>query len=341
MRVSAGSRRTGQRPAVVLAASLLAVGAAAAAPPTFALRYRFSAGQTLIYATHTSAVGQVTEHSAKTGGPGSLPLGLDISDRTRYEVKSVAADGTATIEARLLQLSLSSTIPGQLALLVDRRADQTEVHCAGKQWTIANNQVGKPVAEIVAAAGGWDPLTLLAPTVMTVATSGQTTRVSGLPWVQRLGQWKPCVGLAPFFQPFGPGFLELPDRSLELGAEWDQTRQLPLPGSTSSYPLQVVFGVEGKQTLGKDETAKIGFEGAATLQDKTIRVEVETGSVPVVLETLTHHLRGGLNFNCEAGRLVEQHLKSELSTVGVGGPNHETTIESSVTVEATMSLMPE
>ena len=337
--------------AIPCLACALVVGCCAMAagePPTFALRYRFEAGATLTYETRTSAVGRIAVREGREEKQPPLPIGLDAMDRTTYTVKSVAADGTAVIEARLVALTLTSTIPGQGSLEVNRRKDDVVVRANGQELPhLPLPSAGKPTPpDVITAFGGWDPLKLLAPTQLGVTPAGLVTVQAGTSWVKTLVQMPTFGQLAPYFQPFGPAFLELPGRALELGKEWDQTRQLPLPGlpapgGEASYPLDVLFCIDAKQTMGKQETAKIGFEGAATVQDKPIRLLVGGSAMALTLETLTHHLRGTVNFDAEKGRLFEQHLRSELTSVCLGGPNHEFTIDFAVTVEAGMVLVPD
>ena len=320
----------------------LAALTAAAAPTTYPLRYRFSAGDVLTYETKTSALGKLAVQVNGENRHAPLPVGLDICDRTRYEVKSMADDGTATVEIRLMFLSGGSSIPGQFLLELERLADGVSIRRGDAQWKLPPPEVGKPSpGEVSEAFGGWDPMGLLAPCQVTITPAGLVKPKSGAPWVKHLATLPSFGQLAAYFQPFGQALPELPGRSLELGQEWEQPRAVPLPGDAAkTYSLDVLFALANRQTMGPFETVKISFDGATTVQDEPIRLTVPgSGPLDMKIQTLTHRLTGAYNLAPEQGRLVDHSLRSEVNCQSRGGPNNSIFIDSGIVVEAAMNLL--
>jgi len=327
---------------LLLSACCLLAGTSLAAPPTYPLRYRFAAGEVLTYETKTSALGKLAVRVNGEDRHAPLPVGLDISDRTRYEVKSVAADGLATVEVRLMFLSGGSSIPGQFLLVLERLPDGVLVKRGEAQWKLPPVEAGKPTpGEVTEAFGGWDPVGLLQPQTVTMTPAGLVAPKAGAPWVAHLAKLPSFGQLAAYFQPFGQPLPELPGRGLELGQEWEQPRAVPLPGvGAATYRLDVLFALANRQTVGPFETVKISFDGATTLQDQPIKLNVPgSGPLDMKVQTLTHRLTGAFNLAPEEGRLVDHSLRSEVSCQSRGGANDSIFIDSGIVVEAAMNLI--
>ncbi|MBI5835051.1 MAG: hypothetical protein HZB16_22330 [Armatimonadetes bacterium] len=315
---------------------------AGAAPTTYPLRYRFAAGDVLTYETKTSALGKLAVQVNGENRHAPLPVGLDICDRTRYEVKAMADDGVATVEIRLMFLSGGSSIPGQFLLELERLPDGVLIKRGDAQWKLPPPEAGKPTpADLLEAFGGWDPMGLLQPCQVTITPAGLTTAKTGAPWVKHLATLPSFGQLAAYFQPFGQPLPELPGRSLELGQEWEQPRAVPLPGvGAKTYRLDVLFALANRQTVGPFETVKISFDGATTLQDEPIRLTVPgSGPLDLKVQSLTHRLTGAYNLAPEQGRLVDHSLRSEANCQSRGGPADSIFIDSNIVVEAAMNLL--
>jgi hypothetical protein len=337
--------RDGWRGALALVWVVWLAAACRAAAPAYPLRYRFAAGQSMVYETRGKAQGRV---GMKLNGEDRHPhlVLVELAERTRYTVRSTQADGSALVEAQVMRLLISPQIPGQLLFGVEKRHDDLVVRTLARTFYAPLPDSGQPPPpEMLAAFSGFDPGVLLAPVTWLVTPTGQTTLKSGVPWPQRLSQQAPFGSLVTFYQPFATPFVELPGRPLELGQEWEQSRRLPLPGNREeTYGLDVLFALDSKRVLGRTDVVHLQFEGAATVQDRPLKFVLPAGAaVPAVLEALSHHLKGFASFAYEQGRLLEQHLRCQVSTASAVGAAKKSkyTLESVLEVDASQTLLPE
>ncbi|NUP99275.1 MAG: hypothetical protein HUU35_05405 [Armatimonadetes bacterium] len=310
-----------------------------AAQRTYPLRYRFVAAQTLSYETRTSVSGRITMKGQGTEQR-ALPVALELTDRLHLRISQVKEDGSAWLTAQLQQLQMSSSgVGGGLVFEVAAEADGVRVRSGNRNWLVSREAPGE-VAPIVAGFSTTDAALLTEPAKLLVAPSGRLLEKQGKLWHERLAGVAVMGPLAPLLQPFGTGLPELPGQALATGQSWEQEREMPLPGGERTYPVTVISELGPSETIGPYQTVGIDFEGSARLADQPLAFEPAPGVViPMTLKTLNHDLRGRTALDAERGRLVEQHLVSQVQVTSDGQLVGPFTIEADITTESTMLLL--
>lgn len=336
---------------VTLGLGVLAVWTAAAQRPAAAqepaastLRWRFALGQQFIYETHTTVDGALTISSAADADDArEVPLRLEAVDRTRYEVKTLTGAGLATLEARLLSLTVTTHLPGSQPLTIERRDDALLIRVGEREWLLPPfEQDPRTPAEVLDACHGWDPQGLLAPSVAAVTPSGVWTQRSGQPWSDHLARLGWVGQLAAYCQPFGRAWPELPSQAVAAGDEWEQVRAPRLPGDAAeTYPLPVVYSLGADQQVDGRTLRPVSFEGAALVQDRAARLSVPFGlALELTIGALSHRLSGQILLDATGGRWVSQELRAQVSSQATETNGAQPTrLDSAVTVSAESTLV--
>ncbi|HTM53543.1 MAG TPA: DUF6263 family protein [Pirellulales bacterium] len=299
-----------------LALALLAVGASALAESE--LRWKFKPGEKLQYVIERSAEGKVN----LTGAEFAFKMGMTFD--TTWNVKAVAADGTADLEQTVdrIQIGMSSPLAGS----VNFDSKSTEKPDAGPVWTllepVVSGMLGQTIKIKVTPQGKVTDIQL--PDKLTESFAKQ-----------RVGQNRQAglgVGGNAFTE---KGVKELITRSVQLLPEksdksWSQSFENVMPG-VGTQTTELKFSRSGDESVDGKKLEKIAqvteltFEPAADARAE-LEITGQEGS-------------GTIYFDAAAGHTIKSSGK-QTTSMELSGPQ-ELTQEISETSSMRLGTSPD
>ncbi len=294
-----------QKTALILALSTFVVaplaagvlGPAAASGQT-TLRWDFRPDQQL-------ALRFEQKSTAKTSlGGGSLEMSLDMTMELDWTVKLVRENGSAEISQAIRRVTLTMQPAGGAVVEYDSESETQD----------------SEAAERIAEAIG--PL-LDAPMLVVMAASGEIQEVKLPENVEQAAENQPTsptfatkVSPAEIKQLLGQAGAVFPQKPLEAGEKWSQTRQVTSP--LGQLKLVTDYAYEGPHPEGGEKIV------TAT------RLELPAKSSLRIRE---QRQQGELRFDAQAGRLIGSQVTQLLKTEATSGAKVQTEAESTLVLK--------
>ncbi|MAD79565.1 MAG: hypothetical protein CMJ50_01810 [Planctomycetaceae bacterium] len=273
-------------------------------PAQEALRWKFSAGQTLRVSFRQTA-------STETAGAGArttiaIVMGMEMT----WRVEDVVADGTATMTQSFDRLTMSMKT-GDIASV---------------DYDSAAEPITTPAKEIAAAVGP-----LIGPKFhLTMNSRGEILDVKLPAAAQEAVAANTREGLKSFFSAEGisrvlrQSVVVFPEQPLVAGAEWKSTSDVASPLGTLKQ-ISVYTYVGGSDRDGRMlEQIKV---------DSTLQIDPDAARAKTTIKSQSQ--TGELWFDRDLGRLVDSQILQKLTTVR---PYRDTKIEVRSTSKLTMSI---
>jgi hypothetical protein len=286
---------------VLLALALMQAGPAWAAAP---VRWKFKEGQSLNYVLERGAEGKVN----LTGAEFAFKMGMAFD--TTWQIKSVAADGTATVEQTVdrIQINMSSPLAGTMAY----DSKNTEKPAAGPVWAmlepVVTGMLGQTFKVKISALGVVSDIEL-------------PTKLSDSFAKQKVGQNRQA-GLGIGGNAFSEkGIKELITRSVvplpdtsDANAAWSQSFQNVIP-FVGTQTTEVKFSLAGNEKVDGKDLVKIATATELTFEP--------ADDARAELEITAQEGSGVFYFDAAAGIMINATGKQS-SAMEMSGPQELT-----------------
>ncbi|MBI2824879.1 MAG: hypothetical protein HYX69_09350 [Planctomycetia bacterium] len=292
---------------IVALLAVVVFTAAASARAETKLRWKFKAGDKVGY-----EMGMEMDQDMKIG---DMSVGMKMTHRMdmSWDVKDVAADGTATISQTVNRVRMDMTLPpgaGAGPIKYDSKAEKQEPG-AEMIAPMFDAMVGKPFTMKVTTLGEVKEVQL--PKAMIEAMSKTP-----------LGAMNPMFSEDGIKQMFKQNVLPLPEKAVADGTTWDSTMEMKgLP--FGKMVSETHYKYAGQEERGGKKLDKIDVS-ANTKFEKAPNAEIQ-------LDIKNQESAGAIYFDNKAGTAVESSQTSKMSMeVEFGGM----TIEQDVTTKTTL-----
>jgi hypothetical protein len=285
-----------------MAVCLLATGAARAAEAP--LRWKFKPGDTLDYVLERASDGKLSVCGA------DLAIKISMTFDTSWKVKSVAADGTGSLEQTVdrIQINMSSPLAGELNY-DSKQADVPNNPLWSQMEPVVSGMLGQTFQLKISPLGKVSDITL--PEKLTALFTKQS---QGGNRQQGMG-----IGNNPFSERGIKELLEkavlpLPEAVPGKDVTWQQHFETPIP-RIGTQMSDITFSYAGKEKLDGKELAKISAVTELTFEPAE--------DAAADLEITAQESKATYFFDTATGRMIKSDATA-MSAMELSGPRELT-----------------